>query len=544
MRKHSLRVALLAVLLVWPGLAPAADLTVSGSAESEYDDNVFRNTRDAEDDVLFRIVPAVKLHEDRGQDLLYSLEYRIPLEFAVENSKQLDDIDHIALGRATYHVSDRTELFARDRFGYLRGQGRDVTVTDVSGTSINTERDRVTLNEAEVGIEHRFSPRLLASGRVSHELFEIDRDDRADNWLLDANADLLYALTPKHQVGGGVRYIRQEFDETVNIVASELNTVNAFARWLWQVDETLDLSVSAGPSWIDNRQDDPPNNVVVNEYPGLPITAPTNVTGLGYVFPDRTPAAGTLAPGSLLVSQVAACPTLGNAAMTPVITDQTFCVPGNTPTPETALVVVPDNDPLIATLTSQTTVQQINPETLVPINVKGEHTSSVDIFAQMVVRKRWSPNFQSALRYSRKQAGASGLGGGVIEDELSFSNNWSFAERWQLFARADWSLRQSITEASSTYQVVEGVNLGGQPAEFTRVIGLTTVRGKGTDIDTMRWGVAGRVTHLFTRNTSAWLQLTYNEQDSLGGTLGRGSDFTNFLATFGVRHVFEPIKLW
>jgi predicted porin len=542
MRKHSLCIAGLALALLWPGLVGAADLTISGTAESEYDDNVFRNARDEEDDVLFRFVPSVRLHEDRGQDFLYSLEYRVPLEFAVDNGEELDDIDHLAAGRVTYHVSDRTDLFARNRFGYLRGQQRDVTVTDVSGTRVNTERDRVTRNDAEVGVEHRFSPRLLGSAAISHQLFEIDRDDRADNWLLDASADLLYALTPKHQLGGGVRYLRQEFDETQNTVASELNTVNVFAQWQWQIDETLDLSVSAGPSWIDNDQDDPPASVTVAEFPGFTLTSSADVTGLGYVNPDRTPAAGVFAPGSVLVSQVDACPTLAPPASLPVITDGTFCPPGNNPTPQTALVIIPAGDPLIASLASQTTVGQVD-AALNPVEAKGDDSTSIDIFGQVVLRKRWTPNFQSALRYSRTQAGASGLGGAVIRDEVSLANNWDFSERWQLFARADWSLRQTIDEATSSFRVAQGNNLG-QTAEFTQVVGLTTVRGENTEIDTMRWGVAGRLTHLFTRNTSAWVELTYNEQDSNGGSLGAGSDFTNFLATIGVRHVFEPIKLW
>jgi len=70
------------------------------------------------------------------------------------------------------------------------------------------------------------------------------------------------------------------------------------------------------------------------------------------------------------------------------------------------------------------------------------------------------------------------------------------------------------------------------------------VSGNKSSIDTTRYGGAGRLTHSFTRNTSGWVQLTYNEQTSRSDTLGDPSDFTNFLAVLGVRHVFEPIKLW
>ena len=46
------------------------------------------------------------------------------------------------------------------------------------------------------------------------------------------------------------------------------------------------------------------------------------------------------------------------------------------------------------------------------------------------------------------------------------------------------------------------------------------------------------------RNTNLFVELAYNEQDSKANTLGGFSDFEDFLATIGVRHVFEPIKLW
>jgi hypothetical protein len=38
--------------------------------------------------------------------------------------------------------------------------------------------------------------------------------------------------------------------------------------------------------------------------------------------------------------------------------------------------------------------------------------------------------------------------------------------------------------------------------------------------------------------------MTYNDQNSNGSTLGAGSDFQGYIATIGVRHTFEPIKLW
>jgi hypothetical protein len=71
-----------------------------------------------------------------------------------------------------------------------------------------------------------------------------------------------------------------------------------------------------------------------------------------------------------------------------------------------------------------------------------------------------------------------------------------------------------------------------------------TQRDNTTEIDTMRWGLASRITRIFTRNTSGYLQFTYNKQESQGDSLGDPSDFDDYLVTLGVQHIFSPIKLW
>ena len=72
------------------------------------------------------------------------------------------------------------------------------------------------------------------------------------------------------------------------------------------------------------------------------------------------------------------------------------------------------------------------------LNPSGESDSEVTGFIDAVLSQRWSPTLATALRYSRQQGDASGLGGTVIVDAVSLSNTWDFAERWQLALRGDW----------------------------------------------------------------------------------------------------------
>ena len=55
----------------------------------------------------------------------------------------------------------------------------------------------------------------------------------------------------------------------------------------------------------------------------------------------------------------------------------------------------------------------------------------------------------SFLACSRKVETAIGLGGAVIRDAVNLSNNWQISEKWQFFIRGDWTLRQSIEDATA-----------------------------------------------------------------------------------------------
>ena len=526
-------------LLLSPLAAQATDLTFSLEGQTEYDSNALRVNGKEDDDVLFRIRPQVKLHEDRGQDLRYSLFYAVPFEFAVDNSEELNDIDHIAGGRATYHVNDRLEFFASDDFRYLRSALRNVTTEDViagDGTLlVNQERDRVTLNAADIGARYRFTPRLTGEASISHDLYDTQRPDRADNWLLDGTASLNYIVTPKHTVGLGLRYIHQNFDDRENIPGSTVETYNAFAQWTYRFSETLQFEMAAGPSVIESKQDDPVGSVSSVAIPSAPLAEGASLNGL--VNPDGTPAVGTANPGSLLVSQLAICPTI--VGTTTQVFAGNLCPIGTTPT--TAGVYIDGFDGALLGVVNA-------PVSLVDPAARGEDDTSVNVFGRAVLRKDWSENFHSALRYERTQGGASGLGGAVVADSASLSNTWDFAERWQLAFRGDWVYRRSIV-SNGVSQYVQAGDIGDPSFSGGVVpagaIALVTIRGGDTNkIDTTRYGVAGRLTHRFTRNTSGWVQLTYNEQTSTSNTLGNPSDFNDFLAVAGVRYVFDPIKLW
>jgi predicted porin len=482
--KRAIFTTLFVVCAALPALS--AELEFSGAGEVEYDDNVFREAHDKDDDGLFRLRPSVRVYEDRGDDLNFSAGYTAPVEFSVNQGSEFTEVDHIGDGRFTYHVNERLELFANEHYGYIRSTTRQQDV------EFNDQRDRVKVNAATLGTVYHFSPRTTGRVAASSSFFDSSRDDRARVWSVGGTADLQRKLTLKHQLGAGAGYSFQDFSDRDDIPGSQTDTYRIFGTWRWTISQTLTFDLNAGPAYLETDQD----------------------TASNARRASRIPFAVRSSDGALFVAAISNCGTIDNQQ---VASACAFSIPA----------------------AASDVAEQID---IINVNPQGQSDSEVTGFVDATLSQRWSPTLATALRYSRQQGDASGLGGTVVVDAVSLSNTWDFAERWQLALRGDWVRRESAFDLARTFDVVVGGPSPGGPIA-TRT-GQSFNSKQNVQIDTDRWGVAARITHQLFKNTSLYGQVRYDEQDSRGDSLGSGSDFENFLATFGVRHVFEPIPLW
>ena len=153
------------------------------------------------------------------------------------------------------------------------------------------------------------------------------------------------------------------------------------------------------------------------------------VGNFNLIDPDGSPALDAptdpIPGGSIIVSQLKACleiaPGLRVSLGTVCDINSTF---------QGILLAPGDDAALIAAAQTPNPIENLNPD--------GEDDTSLNVFAEMVLRKDWSENLRTALRYTRTQGGASGLGGAVIRDTVNLSNTWEITEKWQLATRADW----------------------------------------------------------------------------------------------------------
>ena len=522
--------------------AGAADLIFALQGDTAYDDNVFRSDGNEEDDVLLRLRPEVRLQEDRGDDLNYRIGYEVPIEFAIENNEELQDLDHIVRGTASYHVTDRLTFFGSDDLRFLRSTlGRAQTNLGLIGDTLGVvtvqgNRDRVTLNDATVGMSYRITPRLVTRLSASSEYFETTREDRSDNYSITGFGDVRYRLNPHHQIGGGLRYTLQEFRGRDDLEGSTSNTYGAFVNWLWLITDTLSFEAQGGPSYIETEQD---TSAVLRVRRGVPVGFIGAAVPLPAGIRNSAGAvvSSTGANGGVLVPAFSGC---GTEDGIPVESRCSFLAAGSL-----FLDSMNDQGQILTFL--NTFSSQVNRDP------SGEEDSGLDFFVNATLRNTWTPGLNSALRYTRQQGNASGLGSTVVADIVALSTTWDFLERWQLTVRGEWSQQRSTFSAAQTFdQVFASVGPGG--AVIATLCGGGVIAGcpqgtafnadRTTDIDTQRWGGAIRVTHRLFRNTRIFVQGRYDQQESDNDSLGSGSDFENIIGSFGVRHTFEPITVW
>jgi opacity protein-like surface antigen len=247
------------------GTAWGADLQLSLVTSMEYDSNVRRRERDIKDDFVFRAAPRLDLIEDEGK-FTYNLWYTFPYQKSIKEDV-LDDFNHIANARADYHLSDATQFSFRNRFSYLEtltNRVDDDVVNDPNlapQISDNEEKERVLRNRLDLGMEHMFSPRLSSNYNFDFDLYDTTQDNRSNNRQYSLRGGAQYALTRRHQLGGGVAVSYQDFDETDAKSCAQFNAasesifVGPFLSWVFSYDETTSLEAALGPSYVYSNRD-------------------------------------------------------------------------------------------------------------------------------------------------------------------------------------------------------------------------------------------------------------------------------------------------
>jgi hypothetical protein len=489
------------------GAAWGADMKLSVSGGVEYDDNVRRTDPATQDDVIFRVTPKVEFMEDEG-DLNWNVHFQMPYEKSLVTNA-VDNLNYLASIRSRYRLNDRTRLSFTDSFRYAEAVSTTTAIdSSTSVPTIGSFREPVFRNSLNLGVQYAFTPRLNGNLSFVNRVFASDLPNRANNLVWGGNANVRYALSPRHQFGGGLAGTFQDIAESNNGRRAPIQTlfVNMFASWVWQIDETTSFEITAGPTFVDTQQDAPPPSTTAAVYP-------TFQTG-----------------GKVFGFNANTCPDVGADKIL-----SNACEPTPLPFPDGPGLSANDIADIEAAGDDQFFF-------LGPVPTGGS-ASNWTIFGEASLNKRWSPTLVSSLVYSRQDSTASGLAGSSTLDLFTFLTTWQMAELWRSGLRADFTRRESVSPVQESFLVVENAPL---PTDGTPIAQSTGLTSSVIDqaIDTIRWGVSARVERKLTKHIFVALRYSFNRQESAKGSFGNFSDFNDNIVALSVQYDFDRWRLW
>jgi hypothetical protein len=503
---NSYRCSIIVALLLLPLASSAEELTLGVNALSAYDSNVFATEVDAEDDVSFRIEPDALLEDQEGK-LQWDLRYRPSYEQFVDFNEK-SGWTHLADGGLSWQVDPKTRVELSDRFGRFRSVGRfnELVTTgeaDLVGdaTEFGFRSDDNTRNTVDASLTHNLTPRQMLIFDLGHNLLDYDREERADHDTVSAIGRYMQVVSRRDELGAGVSYQHASLEGTSLRRSQATDFYNLFGTWRHQFDETLELSLAVGPTWIDGDELDDPVTVATNVllYPLLSVEGETRLV------------------------RATSCPT-----------------------EDGALVLTGECE----VIDQELTPAQLNAVRLVRTNLEFEgpvpsgSNSSLTYFANLALSKRWE-RWSGTVSYRRQQSDSSDLGSSNVADVLSGALQWKPSPRWVSSLRLSLVRQAQATQAVRSAIAVRSTDLSPifGPA-FTDVAESVALRAVEVDqdIDTWTFWASLSVRYRVSERTTVFGNAIYWDEWTGAGSQF-GTDYNRFRFHLGVEYQFDPIRL-
>jgi hypothetical protein len=484
---------LLAVVLAtsasWAG---DARVELGVQADANYDDNVFADAEDEQDDYFLRGGPMFRAYDQRG-DFQWNAQY-VPTYLKYRDFGELDGWEQVANGTISWVPSTRTRVFGSVNYADVSTFLRLAEVDPILGdTGTELTRQGVERLVAEVGAEHNVARRHALSLSLQRYQNDYELESRSDVTNTEASAGYLYDLSQRTRVGFELRYTRQEFEQR-NVEQSATNYYNLNLQVLHSFSPTFFLSASVGPAYVDPEAIDRQFSVPNFER-----------------FPRLVGAEGFFGP-----VDIATCPTLDDG--TPVLSNECS--------------TLSDLSIFIPQLLERVTLSTLD-------NDLGGDASDVTYFASISLQKYWR-HVNGVLQYVRDTSTSGDFGGSSVRDLVYGKLSWRATRRFT----ADLELSYQRFEAA-TDGVSYAVALRPFPVPVVGVIGEAyglapfLVSNQREDVV---YRAIMRLRYELTPRTFLQMTVVWQRQSIETPPLVK-SEFDRMLISFGVTYRFRSFPL-
>jgi hypothetical protein len=503
--------------LCLPVATAAEVLTLGIGTEGNFYSESRESGVDDGNEWTIRVLPHGLLEDDEGE-LRWKLRYKPNYEWVVTSS-EYSGFTHLVNGTLTWAINPATTLLVSENFGFYESVVRfNEVVTEAQGeevvevTDTGFRDDQSIRNRISASLTHMLAPNRSVVFRVGHHLAEYDRERRGDRETVSVAGHFLQTVSARNTLGFGVSYRRSSLDGSSFAKDQSTDFFNLFGTWNYRFDETFMLSVALGPTWV--KGDDRETNLAVAE--------------------DRRQYPLLTRDGKTTLVKASSCPR----------EDGTLVLTGDCDVIDEEIPAAFLSEPLVSDWNPRRDLQPVG-------SVPSSSNETLTYFANIRLSKSWE-RWSGSIAYSRQQSDSSGLGSAAVADILSGVLDWKPAPRWRYALNASLTRQTSATEGVATVMVVESANLNANPPPgfffdpvFSDVAESVAVRliEVENDLEYLTFSVRLDVRYQATRKIELGGSITYWNQQRDGVATRVDRDYDRYRITFGVRYVFDPIRL-
>ena len=522
---------ILVALLLLPLSTSAEELKLGVNTGVAFDDNVSSSEFDEQNDYSGRIGPHLAL-EDTDGVVQWKFRYRPSFDYYIY-TRELRGWTQHADGLLSWQIDPSTRLTLSDRLGRFRSLNAfNETVAAGEADAVADTRtafliDRNIRNTFNATLTHSLDPNTILSLDLGHNMIEFSRDERSDRQTLSASAHYQRRGSPRNTLGVGGAYRRSALDSATDSDGATIRRsqstdfYNLFLSWQHQFDETLDLSLAAGPTWVDG-DDQPDLDPVIQsrQYPLIRAESRRN----------RLVSASSCPTDDGVHILIAGCEAIDENPL--------------------AFVLV---DGFPRAFYDQRALDSWNPirELRLEGSAPSRSTSSLTYFANASLNKRWE-QWTGSLSYRRQQSDSTGLGSSTVADIVTGVLVWTPSRRWHSTLRSSLTRQTQATEGVQSVPALSQVNLntaipgliGTLGPEFTDVAEAFALQAVKVDqdLDILTLWVRLSVRYRLTKWITLVGDATYWDQETDGSAIV-GREYERFRVKLGVEYSFEPIHL-
>lgn len=505
------RAVLPLVLAVAALPASAVELELGLTGRAGWESNLFRSSNHEESAFSGAVGPDVRVRE-RTRALDVGLWYRMFYEeFAQESG--LGNFEHYLSSDGTWRATPR-DTFSFDQ-SYIRTdsltQLTEIGVTGLASNQLVSQRDTVERNAVHGGYTRMLSPLWQLTVGADNINYWYEDPTDSDSRSTSGSADVTHLITPRHRVGAGVAYTRQDFEDTEFTNGSGTSFAQLYALWAWEVSQTVSFASSIGPRLAipDDLEDTAPS-------PSVPLLGVGSGFGLA-VDPSTCPA---FRPGVVRFDSRSCSPVGG---------------------------------PIVLVRGSSVRVRDF--DFLVP---REQPDENLGFFGRLSLSKRWE-HVTTTLSYERSASAASGLAASTDLDVVSLRTDWRPRRQWRVTGIASWEHQVSSSEiplnqlllsatpvtlyVDAQGNLVDAPVPGGQAIPgAAQTVGLRTQELVDNAVDIQSTRLELRVGHDFTQRLSMNAFVVWWRQESKGD-FQSDDVITDALVQLSLTWRFAPIEL-